>query len=220
MAQENELKPLDISAAKSSTSRIDLSKATIPASPGTSGIRIGANPKKATSRIDINAIPGAAKAQTGRVGIGAMPPADDDIYKRRTTLLDTSKIPLASAPHAAPASASGGGQPRTLRLGGRPPARVGGSAPATFSPGRAGDEETGGEAAPSGRPTIKLKRPGGAAVSVSAAGGTATFGPEPVFTIQEEEGPGALWAVLSLLSMFVAIGLVVVQVLTIQGSTY
>ena len=53
MADDNELKPLDISKIKSSTSRIDLSKATIPASPGGGGIRIGANPKKATSRIDM-----------------------------------------------------------------------------------------------------------------------------------------------------------------------
>ena len=72
---DNDLKPLDISKVKSATSRIDLSKATIPSSPATSGIRIGANPKKATSRIDVSAIPGA-KAQTSRVGLGAMPPLD------------------------------------------------------------------------------------------------------------------------------------------------
>ena len=102
MAGENELKPLDISAVKSSTSRIDLSKATIPASPATSGIRIGANPKKATSRIDISAIPGAGKAQTSHIGLGAMPPADEDAYKRRTALLDTSKLPLSTAAAAQP----------------------------------------------------------------------------------------------------------------------
>ena len=78
MAGENELKPLDISAVKASTSRIDLSKATIPGSPATSGIRIGANPKKATSRIDISAIPGANKAQTSHIRLGARPPADED----------------------------------------------------------------------------------------------------------------------------------------------
>ena len=111
MADENELKPLDLSKVKASTSRIDLSKATIPASPATSGIRIGTNPKKATSRIDIAAIPGAVKAQTSRVGLGAMPPMDEDVYKRRTTLLDTGKIPLATAPAA---------QPRTIRIGTRP----------------------------------------------------------------------------------------------------
>jgi hypothetical protein len=211
MADDNELKPLDISAVKSATSRIDLSKATIPGSPATSGIRIGANPKKATSRIDINAIPGVAKAQTSRVGLGAMPPPDDDIYKRRTTLLDTSKIPLGTAPAA---------QPRTIRIGGRPTVRVtSGGAPATFSPGRSG-EEGGASEAPTGRPTIKLKRPGGgASISVPGAGGSS-LSPEPIFTIQEEEGPGAAWAVLSLVSMLVAIGLVVVQVMTLNAAAY
>ncbi len=214
MANDNELKPLDISAVKSATSRIDLSKATIPASPATSGIRIGTNPKKATSRIDINAIPGASKAQTSRVGLGAMPPADEDIYKRRTALLDTSKIPLSST--AAPAAA----QPRTIRIGGRPTVRVGGTgAPATFTPGRAEEEEAPAEA-PAGRPTIKLKRPGGASVTVPSGGGSSSLTSEPIFTIQEEEGPGAVWAVLSLLSTLVIIGLVVVQVMTLNAAAY
>ena len=214
---ENELKPVDISAAKSSTSRIDLSKATIPASPSPGGIRIGANPKKATSRIDINAIPGAGKAQTSRVGLGAMPPMDDDVYKRRTTLLDTSKIPLGSTQTAAP----GAGQPRTIRIGGRPTVRV--STPATaatVSPGR--PEEDAPTEAPAGRPTIKLKRPGGgASIAVpSGAGGGSTLSQEPIFTIQEDEGPGGLWAALSLVSMLVAIGLVVVQVMTLNAAAY
>ena len=218
MAEENELKPLDISAGKSSTSRIDLSKATIPGSPSSGGIRIGANPKKATSRIDINAIPGAGKAQTSRVGLGAMPP-DDDIYKRRTTLLDTSKIPLGST--SAPSTAAPSGQPRTIRIGGRPTVRVSssGGAPATFSPGRQDDEAA--AEAPAGRPTIKLKRPGGgASISVPGAGGSTSFSPEPVFTIQEDEGPGAAWAAISLVSMLVIIGLVVVQVMTLQAAAY
>ena len=212
MADDNELKPLDLSAGKSATSRIDLSKATIPASPATSGIRIGANAKKATSRIDITAIPGAAKAQTSRVGLGAMPPADEDAYKRRTALLDTSKIPLGTAPAA---------QPRTIRIGARPTVRVAASgAAATFSPGRAEEEAPAEAAATSGRPTIKLKRPGGAAISVSASASSASASPEPLFTIQEEEGPGAAWAAVSLLSMLVLIGLVVVQVMTLNGSAY
>ena len=214
MADENELKPLDISAVKSATSRIDLSKATIPGSPATSGIRIGTNPKKATSRIDINAIPGASKAQTSRVGLGAMPPMDEDIYKRRTALLDTSKIPLAST--AAPAA-----QPRTIRIGNRPTVRVSASGAATtFSPGRA-EEEAPAEA-PAGRPTIKLKRPGGgASITVPSGGGSSSsLAPEPIFSIQEDEGPGAVWAVLSLLSLLVIIGVVVVQVMTLNAAAY
>ena len=210
MPGENELRPLDIGAVKAATSRIDLSKATIPVSPGTGGIRIGANPKKATSRIDINAIPGAGKAATSRVGLGAMPPVDDDVYKRRTALLDTSKIPLSTAT---------GGQPRTIRIGNRPTVRVGASAPTTFSPGRAEDEAP--AEASGGRPTIKLKRPGGGA-SITVSGGTSSSisAPEPIFTIQEEEGPGAAWAALSLVSMLVIIGLIVVQVMTMNGAAY
>lgn len=209
MPGDNELKPLDISAVKAATSRIDLSKATIPASPSAGGIRIGTNPKKATSRIDISAIPGAGKAQTSRVGLGAMPPADEDVFKRRTALLDTSKIPL---------STTAGGQPRTIRIGNRPTVRVGAAAPTTFSPGRT-EEETPAET-PAGRPTIKLKRPGGASISVSGTPSSSISAPEPIFTIQEEEGPGAAWAALSLVSMLVIIGLVVVQVMTINGSAY
>jgi hypothetical protein len=213
MASENELKPLDISAMKASTSRIDLSRATIPGSPATSGIRIGTNPKKATSRIDISAIPGAGKAQTSRVGLGAMPPVDEDAYKRRTTLLDTSNIPLATSP--AP-------QPRTIRIGNRPTVRVTASgAPATFSPGRAEEAETLAEPAPSGRPTIKLKRPGGGA-SITISGGTSStpVSTEPIFTIQEEEGPGALWVSMSIVSMLVIIGLIVIQVMTMNAAAY
>lgn len=208
MAEENELKPIDISAAKSSTSRIDLSKATIPGSPATSGIRIGANPKKATSRIEISAIPGAAKAQTSRMGLGAMPPQDDDIYKRRTTLLDTSKLPLSAAPT----------QPRTIRIGNRPTVRVTASgAPSTFSPGRSDD---GASDAPSGRPTIKLKRPGGGVSVTVPSGGGSSLSPEPIFSIEENEGPGGVWSAISLVSMLVLIGLVVVQVMTMNGATY
>ena len=210
MAGENELKPLDISAVKASTSRIDLSKATIPASPATSGIRIGANPKKATSRIDISALPGAGKAQTSHIGLGAMPPADEDAYKRRTALLDTSKLPLSTAATA---------QPRTIRIGNRPTVRVGSSGPSTFSPGR--PEEEAAEA-PAGRPTIKLKRPGGGAsgITISGASTPAVSSAEPIFTIQEEEGPGAAWSAISIVSTLVIIGLIVVQVMTMNGAKY
>ncbi|MDR0993664.1 MAG: hypothetical protein LBN38_03735 [Verrucomicrobiota bacterium] len=228
MAEENDLKPLDISKVKSATSRIDLSRATIPASPSSSGIRIGMNPKKATSHIDISAIPGAAKAQMGlpveklirtvagsvknqptREGPGAMPTAGEDIYKQRTALLDTSKIPLSTA----------AAQPRTIRIGNRPTVRVGGGGgAATFSPGRSPEGETPSSA---GRPTIKLKRPGGASLSVSGGEAPAvSHFSEPVFTIQQEEEAGGVWSVVSLFSMLVIIGLMVVQVMTMNGSVY
>jgi hypothetical protein len=213
MAADNELKPLDISTMKASTSRIDLSKATIPGSPATSGIRIGTNPKKATSRIDISAIPGAAKAQTSRIGLGAMPPMDEDVYKRRTALLDTSKIPLGTTP--AP-------QPRTIRIGNRPTVRVTSSgAPVAFAAGSEGGGEA--ETAPAGRPTIKLKRPGGG-TSITVSGNvsptSSAASSEPIFTVQEDEGPGAAWTALSIVSLLVVIGLVVIQVMTMNAAAY
>ncbi len=219
---------------KSSTSRIDLGKA--PTVAPAAGIRVGMNAKTTTTRIDISAIPTIAKAQTSRIGLGAsVQPAaaavDDDIYKRRTALLDTSKIPLKTA-----APAAGAGNPRTIRIGNRPTVRLTPSspAPATFSPGRPAEPAepvpVAQPAAPTHRAgTIKLKRPGGgasgASISVSSgssSSGTLTsFGPEPTFvTAPAEEETGAIWSVFALLSLLVIIGLVVVQVITNNAMAY
>ena len=46
------------------------------------------------------------------------------------------------------------------------------------------------------------------------------FQPSAGDVVQEEEGPGAVWAALSLVSMLVIIGLVVVQVMTMNGAKY
>lgn len=212
--EQQDFKPVDVNTLKSSTSRIDLSRATIPRSPTAGTIRVGANPKKATSRIDISTIPGAAaKAATSRVGLGA-PVDEEDIYKRRTVLMDTSSLPLTPA---------ASGQPRTVRISGRPTVRISGSpaAAATFSPGRSPSpsEATGDETGEAERPTIKLKRPGGG-ISVSAASTTFTA-PEPIFTIQEEDDtPGGIWAVAAILSALVLFGLLAMQVWTMQHSVY
>jgi hypothetical protein len=208
--------------------RIELGKATVTPAPG---IRVGMNAKTTTTRIDISAIPTIAKAQTSRLGLGAtVQPAatvDDDIYKRRTALLDTSKIPLKTS---APAGVAG--NPRTIRIGNRPTVRLTPSspAPATFSPGRPAAAAPVAEPAPSPRPagTIKLKRPGSAAggssVTISsspAPGSLTTFAPEPSFISQPaEEETGAVWSVFALLSLLTVIGLVVVQVITNNGMAY
>ena len=207
--------------------RIELGKATVSPAPG---IRVGMNAKTSTTRIDISAIPTIAKAQTSRLGLGATvqpaPQADDDIYKRRTALLDTSKIPLKTSSPAA-----GTGNPRTIRIGNRPTVRLTptSAGPATFSPGRPA-----APAAPVSEParpagTIKLKRPGGGGaggspISISsspAPGSLTTFGPEPTFVSQPaEEETGAVWSVFSLLSLLAVIGLIVVQILTNNGMAY
>lgn len=212
---------------KSSTSRIDLGKASIsPApAPAPAGIRVGMNAKTSTTRIDISAIPTIAKAQTSRIGLGAsVQPAavDEDIYKRRTALLDTSKIPLKTTP------AGGAGNPRTIRIGNRPTVRLTPSspAPATFTPGRPAEPAAAAavpvaEPAAAPRPggTIKLKRPG---VVVAPSGPSlSSFGPEPTFVqAPAEEETGAVWSVFALLSLLVIIGLVVVQVITNNAMAY
>ena len=184
-------------AAKSTTSRIDLSKVTSRLSPVTADSIHVVHPK----------------AQTSRIGLGAMP-ANPDIYNQRTSLLDTSNIPL-STPAASPAAA-----PRTIRIGSRPTIRLGSpAAPATFSPGRA-EAPAAEEAAPAGRPTIKLKRPGGA-VSISSPSVTSEAGaPLPFVITKQEDEVGGVWTVFSLLSLLVAIGLLVVQILTNNAMNY
>jgi hypothetical protein len=194
------------------------------------------NAKTSTTRIDISNIPTIAKAQTSRLGLGATvqpaAPADDDIYKRRTALLDTSKIPLkTSAP-----SGVGAANPRTIRIGNRPTVRLTPSSPgpATFSPGRpaapAAPVAPPTEPTLSPRPggTIKLKRPGGGAsgspitlTSSPTASTLTSFGPEPSFVSQPvEEETGAVWSVFAILSLLAVIGLIVVQVMTNNGMAY
>lgn len=197
---ENELKPMDMSKLKTATSRIDLNKATVPGIP-TAGIKLGAN----------------AKRTTGKIEISAGPALDEDIYKRRTALLDTSHIPLSAA-SAAPA-----GGPKTIRIGNRPTIRVNKpGVPATFSPGQpdapsAADSAAGG----AGRPAIRLKRPGGATVSVPAGGGETMTTMSPTletsdgFVVRrDEEESSPVWAVLALLGVLAGIGVVVTQFLT------
>lgn len=208
--------------------RIELGKATVSPAPG---IRVGMNAKTSTTRIDISAIPTIAKAQTSRLGLGApvqpAAQADDDIYKRRTALLDTSKIPLKTS-----SPASGTGNPRTIRIGNRPTVRLTptSAGPATFSPGRPSVPAASAPVSEPARPagTIKLKRPGGSAggspISISsspAPGSLTTFGPEPTFVSQPaEEETGAVWSVFALLSLLAVIGLVVVQIMTNNGMAY
>lgn len=191
--------PLNINeTAKATTSRIDLSKVTSRLSPVTADSIHVVHPK----------------AQTTRVGLGAMP-ANNDIYNQRTALLDTSNIPLSS-PSASPA-----GAPRTIRIGSRPTIRLGGapSAPATFSPGRA-EAPAAEEAAPAGRPTIKLKRPGGAVSISSPSAAPAGGAPLPFVITDQEDEVGGVWTIFSLLSLLVAIGLLVVQILTNNAMNY
>jgi hypothetical protein len=216
---DNTIKPLDLS--KTSSGRIDL-KPVAPASPSaTQGIRLGVGAaNRTTSRIDLSAIPGA-QAAIKPIGVTPAAPADsEDIYKRRTSLLDTSKIPLSAT--QAPAAASGGAQPRTIRVA-RPTIRVGSSASgATFSPGRSEPApDAAAEAAPA-KPSIRLKRPSGASVSVTPSSSSPSSIAPSEFVIQktDDDTPGAIWAVCALLGFLAAAALVAYQILTLKGAAY
>jgi hypothetical protein len=65
-----------------------------------------------------------------------------------------------------------------------------------------------------------LKRPGGGVSVTVPSGGGSSLSPEPIFSIEENERPGGVWSAISLVSMLVLIGLVVVQVMTMNGATY
>ena len=168
-------------------------------------------PKPATPAAPRVEIPAAAAAG----GLKTVPDnlVDDDIYKRSTTLLDTSSIPLSAAT-TAPTSGPG-----TIRIANsRPTVRLAtpaGSNGATYTPGAA--------APASGRPTIRLNNKGGNAGAAYAAGATnpiaasdITFASDDDFAVSkaDDDSPGGIWALLGIVATLVAIGVIVVQVMT------
>lgn len=203
-----------------SSARIDLSKATpagAPAAPVTANIRLTPPSAAQAPRISISPAPAAPhvspvapvtpKAATGSISIREG--GEDDIYKRRTALLDTRNIPMAGTEPAHAAS------PRTVRVSGRPTIRIGSNQTGdTFTPGRA--ESSGGA-----KPAIRLKRPGGA-VTVSAgsssSSSSSTYSPSPedfVIKPPEDDEPGAAWAVVALLGLLASGALIYFQVISI-----
>ena len=214
---DNEVKPLDLSKMKSTSARIDLSAAAPQP-----GIRLATPPAAGiSSRIEISPVPGVAPKAAPGIQPAEVP---EDIYKRRTALLDTSKIPMATgAAPAAPAEPPSAAIPRTVRIGARPTIRIGGAqAPSTFTPGREGE---GAAAAPAAKPAIRLKRPGGVTVSASTSASPAALGGGAagdgfVLNPSEDDEPGTVWAVLALLGLLVTGALIYFQVITMNGAAY
>lgn len=171
--------------------RINVPKPAAPAAP-------------AAPRVEI---PAAAAAG----GLKTVPDnlVDDDIYKRSTTLLDTSSIPLSAtttAPTAGPGTIRIANSRPTVRL-----ATPAGSNGATYTPGGA---------SAASRPTIRLANKGGGAAYAAPAtnpiaASDISFASDDDFAVSsEDDGPGGVWAVLGIVATLVAIGVIVVQVMT------
>ncbi|MBP1589800.1 MAG: hypothetical protein ILO10_06360 [Kiritimatiellae bacterium] len=196
---ENDVHPnpprIDLSKPAPAPS-IRLTSPTAPVAP-----KISVAPAAAAPQISPVA-PVAPKAATGPVSLGA----DDDIYKRRTALLDTSKIPMAGG---APTQSI----PRTVKISGRPTIRVGSQSGSTFSPGQSESPASAGGGA---KPAIRLKRPNGS-LSVSSSSSSSESMPDNfVLSTPQDDEPGAAWAIVALLGLLAAGALIYFQIISMQ----
>ena len=231
-------------AAKKSTIRITTSQITpLPDEDKSEAtkkatVRVQIDEERAkgdTSRLDAKAIAGAeeaAKKRTARIDLNEVLDESDDIFKRRTALLDANKFTGAvEAPSA----------PRTIRIK-RP------ETPPTTAmrrPEPAVEEEAEAEAIgtetdsgkksetaridlppeaadqpPTRRKTIRIKRPeGGITTSkplvigrAESIGESAAASAKPA-----EEEAGSLFSIMALVAVLVGIALVTVQTLTLRS---
>ncbi|HOW96365.1 MAG TPA: hypothetical protein P5567_10165 [Kiritimatiellia bacterium] len=198
--------------------------------------------KSATAPISKAAIPDldAAKKQTARIDLQeVLGSGDEDIFKRRTAILDPSKIQAAEA----------AAQPKTIRIK-RPEGGTGPIKPVSepMKPAEpvaaearksetarielpADVAEEAAAEAPTRRKTIRIKRPegGGAPMAIrpmsvsqpATAVTRAEPGELPVIA-PAEEGPGAVYSILAIAALLVACVLIYVlaaQVGTVESLT-
>ncbi|MBN1268748.1 MAG: hypothetical protein JXB04_04110 [Kiritimatiellae bacterium] len=203
-------------------------------------VQIDDEKKGDTERVDAQAILDAEKAEsakrkTSRIDLGEVLEGEEeqDIFKRRTAVLDSSKLPTG-----APAA------PRTIRIkrpGAPTPTAVLPSetahiaAPVTTPVAEPPDSrksetarielppEAAGEKPTARRKTIRIKRPDGTIssrqVTIARAGETAEM--EGAVEIEEgapvEEEAGAVFSIVALVAVLAGIGLVVVNVLALKS---
>ena len=252
--------PASSTGAKSATSRIELAEARAGKAPdqakkSTTRIETAAPPvrvmsetervaaahgmaekaKRATSAIPKTAIPDldAGKRQTARIDLQEVLGGDEDLFKRRTVILDPSKIQAAEAVAA----------PKTIRIkrpdGGTGPVKPVSEpmVPAEPVTAEARKSETArielpaeiaeeaAAEAPTRRKTIRIKRPeGGGAVMarplVLSQPSVTLSRAEPAalrLGRPEEEVPSTLFAVFALVALLVAC--VLIYVLATQVGT-
>lgn len=230
-------------AAKKSTIRIETSEIT-PVAEDDKGeaakkstVRVQIDEERVkgdTARLDAKAIAGAeeaAKKRTARIDLNEVLDESDDIFKRRTALLDASKFSGATEAPAAP---------RTIRIKrpDTPPTTVMKQpqpAAEEAEPIEAAAAEVDGgkksetaridlppevsEQPPTRRKTIRIKRPeGGITTSKPLVIGKTESVGEPVAVTSKpaEEEAGAAFSAMALVAVLVGIALVTVQALTLR----
>ena len=227
-------------AKKKATIRIDTSEITpLPESDKNeaakkSTVRVQIDEDRAkgdTARLDAKvtvADAEAAKKRTARIDLSEVLDENDDIFKRRTALLDASKFAgVTEAP----------GAPRTIRIKRpeTPPTTVLKKTEQAAEPSPAqADQETikksetaridlppeVAEQPPTRRKTIRIKRPEGMTTSKPLViGKTAPVqdvtAAEPAEPVAEEAG--AAFSILALVAILVCIALVTVQSMTLRS---
>lgn len=225
-------------AMKKATIRIDSSEITpLPESDKNeaakkSTVRVQIDEDRAkgdTAKLDARAIAGAeeaAKKRTARIDLNEVLDESDDIFKRRTALLDASKFAgTTEAP----------GSPRTIRIKrpDTPPTTVLKRAekeepiePVGVEQDSAKKSETARidlppeavEQPPTRRKTIRIKRPEGMTSSKPLVIARTEAVREPVAGSAKpaEEEAGTLFSALALVAVLVCIALVTVQSLTLR----
>lgn len=229
-------------AMKKSTIRIETSEITpLPESDKNeaakkSTVRVQIDEERAkgdTARLDARAIAGAeeaAKKRTARIDLNEVLDESDDIFKRRTALLDASKFTgVTESP----------GAPRTIRIKRpetppttalrKPEPPVEEEAPVTMmEPDSAKKSETARidlppevtDQPPTRRKTIRIKRPEGMTTSKPLVIGRTESVHEPAMAVSSkpaEEEAGTLFSALALVAVLVGIALVTVQSLTLRS---
>lgn len=207
MAEEDKLE-----AAKKSTVRVQIDEEKI---------------KGDTARID-SLLGEAAKKRTARINLNEVLEGEEDIFKRRTALLDASKFAGATE---AP------GAPRTIRIKKpdtttmRPPTEemIPGAPPTGMVAGEAKKSETAridlppeatvGEQPPTRRKTIRIKRPGGSITSKALVIGRTPGEGAGVLvkTKGEEAGVGVAFSILAILALIITIAVLSMQGITLNS---
>ncbi len=197
-------------AAKGDTQQILLQRQKAAASP---------EGKTRTSQININEI---------------LPGEDQDIFKRRTTLLDPSKYGAAAAAPAAPTPI-----PRTIRIKEGPPTttfqKPQEAPPAAVVPLAAPEvevarksetsrielpPEAGAAQPPTRRKTIRIKRPEGGTGTktlIVARPEDADESSEPTITFKPQAELGALWSLVALATLLITAGVITYQILALNN---